>query len=281
MIALRAFVWMVTAQALFACMALGARFVGKDIPWQEIAASRMLVALVLTWAIARARGRSLVIVDRKLAWLRTVFGTLAAGSTFYAYGKPSLPLGDAVTVLNTSPVFVALLAWPLLGERVPRAVAIAIAVSFAGVVAVAQPSLSASSGMVGVCVFSAVCTAFAMMYLRRMGPGETGEAIVFHFMTFGTLVLGLLSVPVFRVPDGRSLAFLLFTGLTGGLAQLAMTRAYSLDGAARVAAVGYAGVVFTRLFAFPAFGEVPSAAQLAGSALVVGAGVTLAMRRRA
>jgi drug/metabolite transporter (DMT)-like permease len=277
---LGAFAWMMAAQALFASMALGARFVGRDVPWQEVAAARMLVALVLTWAIARARGVSLAITDRKHAWLRTVFGTVAAAATFYVYARPALPIGDAVTVLNTSPIFVALLAWPLLGERVSRGVALAISLAFLGILAVARPSLQASSGELGVCLLSAVCTAFAMMWLRRMGPGESSEAIVFHFMWVGTLALGVASVPVWKTPDLHGATFLLFTGITGGLAQLAMTRAYSKDHAARVSAVGYSGVVFARLFALPVLGEVPSVAQVAGSVLVVVAGVVLALSGR-
>jgi drug/metabolite transporter (DMT)-like permease len=273
-----AFAWMIAAQALFAAMALGARFVGRSLPWQEVAAARMAVALVLTWGIARARGRSLAIVDRKHAWLRTVFGTVAAAGSFYVYARPALPIGDAVTVINTSPIFVACLAWPLLGERVSPRVAVAIGVAFLGIVAVAQPSFHASWGVLVVGVLSALFTAFAMSWLRKMGPGESSEAIVFHYMCFATATLALATVPVWVTPDLRSAGFLLFTGVAGGLGQLTMTRAYSLDDAARVSAIGYSGVVFARLFALPVFGEVPNAVQLAGSLLVIGAGLLLAKR---
>jgi drug/metabolite transporter (DMT)-like permease len=173
---------------------------------------------------------------------------------------------------------VAVLSWPILGERVSRGVVVAIVVSFAGIVAVAQPSLEGSAGVLGVAVGAALCTAFAMMWLRRMGPGESAEAIVVHFMAFGTASLALASIPVWHTPDLRDALALLFTGATGGLAQLAMTRAYSLDDAARVSATGYSGVVFTRLLAFPVFGEIPSGEQLAGSLLVIAAGVLLALR---
>jgi drug/metabolite transporter (DMT)-like permease len=271
---------MLAAQALFAMMAMGARFVSRDVPWQEIAAVRMVVALVLTWGIARARGRSLAITDRRHAWLRTIFGTLSAAATFYVYAQPLLPIGDAVTILGTSPIFVAVLAWPLLGERVSRGTALAILASFAGVWAVAQPSFSVSPGVLGVCVFASVCTALAMTWLRRMGPGESSEAIVFHFMSVGTAVLGLAAIPVWHTPDLPSATSLLWMGVAGGLGQLAMTRAYSLDQAARVSAFGYAGVVFARLFALPIFGEVPRAAQIVGSLLVVGAGAATAWRTR-
>jgi drug/metabolite transporter (DMT)-like permease len=271
---------MMAAQALFAMMAMGARFVSRDVPWQEIAATRMLVALVLTWGVARARGRSLVVTDRRHAWLRAVFGTLSAAGTFYVYAQPLLPIGDAVTVLGTSPIFVAIVAWPLLGERVSGSTVLAILASFAGVWAVAQPSFRASSTVLGVCVLTSACTALAMTWLRRMGPGESGEAIVFHFMSVGTTALGLAAIPVWHTPDLHSATFLLLTGVAGGLGQLALTRAYSLDEAARVSSFGYASVVFARLFALPVFDEVPRAAQVLGSLLVVGAGVVTAWRTR-
>jgi drug/metabolite transporter (DMT)-like permease len=271
---------MVLAQALFAGMAAGARFVSRDIPWQEVAATRMLVALLLTFGMARARGRSLTVTDRKHAWLRSIFGTIAAAATFYVYAQPALPLGDAATILATAPIFIALLSWPLLGEHVSRALLLFIALSFAGVAAVARPSFHASLLVVGVCLVSAVSSAFAMMWLRRIGPGESSEAIVFHFMAVGTASLGALAIPVWRTPDARSLGFLLFTRLSGGLAQLAMTRAYALDRAARVSAVGYTGVVCTRLLAIPLFGEIPSALQWVGSAVVVAAGVGIALGER-
>jgi drug/metabolite transporter (DMT)-like permease len=273
-----AFAWMIGAQILFAAMALFARFVGRGLPWQEVAAARMLVALVLTWGIARARGVSLAVVDKKLAWLRTLFGTLSAAGSFYVYARPALPIGDAVTVINTSPIFVAFLAWPLLGERVSRRVAIAIGVAFLGIVAVAQPSFRASPGVLAIGVLAALCTAFAMAWLRKLGPGESSEAIVFHFMCFGTVALALATVPVWVTPDVPSAIYLAATGVTGGLAQLAMTRAYALDDAARVSAIGYSGVVFARLFALVVFAEVPNGLQLAGSALVIAAGVLLTKR---
>jgi drug/metabolite transporter (DMT)-like permease len=271
---------MMTAQALFASMAMGARFVSRDVPWQEIAAARMVVALVLTWGIARARGRSLVLVDRRHAWLRAVFGTLSAAGTFYVYAQPRLPIGDAVTVLGTSPIFVAIFAWALLGERVSGSTALAVLTSFAGVWAVAAPSFHASSAVLGVCVFASVCSALAMTWLRRIGPGESSEAIVFHFMSVATAALGLAAIPVWSTPDLRSATFLLLMGAAGGLGQLAMTRAYSLDQAARVSGFSYAGVVFARLLALASFGEVPRAAQVLGSLLVVGAGVAMAWRSR-
>jgi drug/metabolite transporter (DMT)-like permease len=74
--------------------------------------------------------------------------------------------------------------------------------------------------------------------------------------------------------------FLLGTGLAGGGAQLAMTRAYWLDSAARVSALTYIGILFTVLLAIPVFGERPSLSQALGALAVVGAGLLLARSAR-
>lgn len=47
----------------------------------------------------------------------------------------------------------------------------------------------------------------------------------------------------------------MLTGLPGGLAQVAMTRADSLDRAARTSARNYLGIIFMNIFAIPVFGS--------------------------
>ena len=113
-----------------------------------------------------------------------------------------------------------------------------------------------------------------------MGSDESSEAIVFQFSAAGAVVAILASIPVWKTPDARSAMVLLVTGLSGGLAQICMTRAYGLDRAARVSAISYVGIVFTRIFAFPVFDERPTMMAVAGSALVIGSGIALAIRGR-
>ena len=60
-----------------------------------------------------------------------------------------------------------------------------------------------------------------------------------------------------------------------------MTRAYSLDYAARVSVMSFASVVFMRILAVPIFHEVPTYTQVAGSVLVIASGVILARRQGA
>ncbi len=56
--------------------------------------------------------------NRKLLILRGIFGFAALAMNFYAIAE--LPLGLAVILNSTSPIFVAILAAPILGERVSK-----------------------------------------------------------------------------------------------------------------------------------------------------------------
>lgn len=270
--------WMAFAQLLFALMGIGARIGGRDVPWPGVAATRFAVGAMIAYGVARVRGQSLRITNLRSAWMRSIFGTLSAIGTFYVYAAPGLPIGDAVTLLSTSPIFVALLSAPLLGERVGPRSAIALALGFSGILVVAQPSFSTAGHLVAAGTGSAIAAAFAMIWLRRIGPNESSEAIVFHFCSVGFGAMLLASIPHWKTPTVADAPALLFMGICGGLAQIAMTRAYTLDHAARVSAMTFSSVLFIRLLALPIFGEVPNAMQLAGSLLVIASGVLLGSR---
>ena len=70
--------------------------------------------------------------------------------------------------------------------------------------------------------------ALAMIWLRRIGPGESHEAVVLHFSLVALATMLVLAVPSWTLArrEGRALPARRRPG--GGGAQLAMTRAYSL-----------------------------------------------------
>ena len=273
--------WMLLAQACFAVMNVSARLAGGDLPWQEVAAARFLVGALLAALLARARGVSLRITDRRASWGRAILGTLSALCTFYALTSPRIHLADAVTLGATAPVFVALLSPSLLGEPRSRAVGAAAVIAFGGVALLLQPRFQSAAGVAAIATLGALFYSFAMMLLRRLGHEESTEAVVLHFSLVAMVTTLLLSLPVWRTPSPRAALFLLGTGLAGGGAQLAMTRAYSLDSAARVSALTYLGILFTVLLAIPIFGERPVPAQIAGALAVIAAGLLLARSAQA
>jgi drug/metabolite transporter (DMT)-like permease len=269
--------WMVLAQLFFAGMNLCTRLGARDLPWSEIAAGRFLIGALIALAIAWFRGSSLRITDRPSTWRRSGYGTVAAMCTFYALASSRIALGDAATLSATAPIFVALLSGPLLGERVGSRVALAIALGFAGIVAVVHPSLASEIPVAAIATAGAAFYALAMIWLRKIGPGESHEAVVLHFSLVALVSLIVIGLPTWRWPDWVSGWFLVGAGVGGGGAQIAMTRAYALHRAAPVTALSGLGIVLTYLLAIPVFGDQPTGWQVAGSLLVIAASVLLTL----
>jgi drug/metabolite transporter (DMT)-like permease len=273
---------MMFANTLFAGMTLSARFASETASWATVAATRAFVgglcALALAWhtkAPLRTRSTS-------LSWARSLFGTVAMISTFYALSSRELAVGDAVTLFATSPLLIAALSPKVLGERTGAGLWAVLGVAFVGVALVAGPHLSLLSPAALAAFGAAVSSALAMMFLRKMrspqdgSAPESAEAIALHFSMTSFAILAAIAIPGFRTPSPRDVGWLLLTGLSGGIAQLAMTRAYALTEAAKLGAVSYLGTVLSFVGAVAFLGERPDPTQLAGSLLVVGAGVALA-----
>jgi drug/metabolite transporter (DMT)-like permease len=269
---------MVLAQVFFAAMNVCTRMGARELPWSEVAAGRFILGALIAATVARYRGATLQITDRPNSWWRSLFGTAAAMCTFYALASTRIGLGDAVTLTATAPIFVAVLSKPLLGERVGAHVGLAVLLGFAGLVAVVRPSFGGEIPVAMIATTGAILLALAMIWLRKIGSGESHEAVVFHFSLVASAGFLALSLPVWQSPGRLGTAYLIGAGLGGGGGQIAMTRAYSLARAAPVAAMSGLSIVFTYLLAIPVFGERPTAWQVIGSLLVIGASLLLTVK---
>ena len=267
--------WMVLAQLCFAAMNVFTRLGSRHLPWPEIAAARFLVGALIAVGLAAARGKSLAVTDRGGTWRRSIYGTVSALGTFFALSSPRVAVGDAATLGATAPIFVAALSGRLLHEHVGRRLWVAIALAFTGIVLLLRPSFTTAAPVAAVATAGAFFYALAMIWLRRIGPAESHEAVVLHFSLVALATMLLIAIPSWTWPDARSGLYLLGAGLGGGGAQLAMTRAYSLHRAAPVTALSTLGVAFTWLLALPLFPERPTGWQLAGTLLVLAATVLI------
>jgi drug/metabolite transporter (DMT)-like permease len=270
---------MALAQICFAGMNICTRLGTRTLPWTEMAAGRFFLGAVIAAALAWSRGSSLRIRDRPATWRRSVYGTIAAVCSFYALGSTRIAVGDAATLGATAPIFVALLSVPLLGERVGPRVTLGIVLGFIGILAVVRPSFAIALPVAAVATAGAVFYALAMIWLRKIGPAESHEAVVLHFSLVALATLLVLALPVWRWPNWQSGLFLLGAGLGGGGGQIAMTRAYSLHRAAPVTALSGLGIVLTHVAALPVFGDRPTGWQIVGSLLVIAASGLVAADR--
>jgi drug/metabolite transporter (DMT)-like permease len=274
--------WLLAAEACYAIMRVTARAsaTASTLPWAEIAAVRFLGGALVPLVSARIRGASLRARDQRNAWLRSLFGTGGALSLFYALGTHALSVGDATTLYSTTPLWVAVLSGPVLGERVGISVWLAVVAGFVGVATLLHSGFT-SVGPTGFIVLAGACSyALAIFRVRRLSTTESSEAIGFHMSLFAGCVMLVIALPNLQpIPREAWLPL----GLSGGIGQTIVAKAYAHESASRLAAFTYAGVVFTYLLEVLLFARTPVAHQVLGALIVIGAGVfvSVAAARRA
>jgi drug/metabolite transporter (DMT)-like permease len=239
--------------------------------WRVIAFVRALLMAAFGLPIALFSGAAVTFRGTPLLWIRSIVGSLGMLCTFYTLAH--LPFSEAVTLIKSFPIAVALLSWFVLGERPGLRVWIAILTGVAGVVLIAQPHFEHSPFAIGIGIASAFMTAVVMLGLNRLGSMDS-RTIVAHFAGVASVTsavaVGLGGVspfpPVFG--EARGWVSLLGMGVAGTVGQLAMTRAFALGDPSRISVVGLTELLFALAFDRLLWHRAITPTMLAGMALV-------------
>jgi drug/metabolite transporter (DMT)-like permease len=238
--------WMVAGAVCFAAMGALTHALGPRCHWLLTALVRAVVMFVVTAGLAVAGGVRLAVWRPGTLWVRSLAGSLSLICNFYALTR--LPVAEALTLTNTYPLWIVVLALVLLGQWPRRIELGALGSGMAGVVLIEQPHWGGERLAIGVALLGAASTSVALLGLHRLRDVDP-RAVVAHFAGVASLVcLGVMAwVPGVLprgVPDGTTLGLLLGVAVSGTGGQYCLTRAYALGRPASLAIVGLLQVVF-------------------------------------
>ena len=269
---------MLVAAVLFSVMGAMVKFAIQQYGVLEVVFYRSLIGVAVLYAFVLWRRETLATPVARTHLTRGVVGTAALSLWFFATG--ALPLGTAMTLNYTSPLFLAALAVGVAlrsGERVNWRLVAAIAIGFVGVVLLLQPTYSSEQAVAATAgLLSGVLSAIAYWYVRTLGRlGEPEWRTVFYFALSGTLIgfIGTL-IQGFSPHDARGVALLAGVGVTATLAQLAMTRAYAYGNTLVVANLQFVAVVAASLLGIAVFGDHIPLIGWIGIAIIILSGVS-------
>jgi drug/metabolite transporter (DMT)-like permease len=285
---IKPYLWMLCGCAWFSAMTLLVRAANESCDWQIVAVARSGVATLVALILVALAGVQLVYLRPRTLWWRSLAGSASMVCTFYALGK--MHGSDVLTLTNTFPSWIAILSWPMVGERPSPGVWLAVAISVVGVIVVGQSQ--AETGDPGFTVLSvtsalaaAFFTALAMLGLNRL-KGVAPLAVVVHFSAVSTVVCLASafaferSTPGFPAIDGPLALLLIGVGATAAVGQVFLTLAYRGGSATNVSVVGLTQVVMV-MAAEAALGwKSFNAVAVFGSILVLGPTAWLLLRER-
>lgn len=277
---------MVAAHLLFTLMNVLVKQLSAHHHFIEIMFFRSLFALPVALAIVWRTHAWAKLRTRRFPghFLRAASGVLAQGCGFFALAV--LPLADQVVLGFTTPLFVTILAIPLLGEKVGIHRWSAVVVGFLGVLVIAvgqgagQVRLAGALAVWGLAaaisqgLFSAVTT----MLVRQLSSTESSVTITLWQSVLMT-GFALLALPfVWTTPTFGGLLLLALMGTIGGCAQVLLTEAYA---SAQVSALGpysYSSLLWSIALGWLVWRDAPTVWMLLGSTLIMGAGLYILRR---
>ncbi len=270
---------MVMAAAIFGVMDALVKWLSSAYPTPQIMFCRSLFAfppiLFMLWRSGAGWNE---LRTQRLGGhgLRSIYGCLAMLCFFYSYR--TMPLADVTAIAFSAPIFIAMLSFWLLGERVGPYRWSAIVVGFIGMLVILRPGQGEIELGALIVVLATLLYSLAMIQIRKLAATETSTATAFYFTAFCTLYTGL-AMPWFWVaPTLSDWPLLISVGLLGGLAQLCMTRAFSLAAASVVAPFDYTHLLWSVLLGWYLFGDFPDAQTWIGAAIVVASGLYILYR---
>lgn len=270
---------MLVAGLLFAIMDAAIKWIAGSYSPFQVAALRSAAAMppVLLWILLGGRLATLLRIHWPLHLLRGVIGL--GVMVCFIYGVARMPLSTAYAIAFAAPLMITALAVPLLGEKVgPRRWA-AIFVGLAGVTVVLRPGLEGFAALPGLALLAAALFyALAAITVRKLAQRDSPEAMVFWFLLLLGVFAGSIAAFDWRPVHREHYGVIAIIGLSGAMAQVALTHAFRLGEASQIAPLEYAGLVWVVLLDLFVWNVLPDAMTWLGAAIIIGSGLYLIHR---
>ncbi len=250
----RAALWMSGALASFMAMAIAGRELATELTTFQILFFRSIVGFAAVAVLLQRSGWAQVrtrVFHTHLIRNLTHFG----GQYGWFYGIALLPLTEVFAIEFTMPIWTTILATIILGERMNRLRALAVAVGFVGVLVILRPGVAVVSPAALAVLASAAAYATSHVFTKRLSGTESPLSILFY-MTVIQLPLGLVpALPDWVWPSAAMWPWVLVVALTALSAHYCLARAFRLADATVVVPMDFLRLPLIAVLGFVLYGE--------------------------
>jgi drug/metabolite transporter (DMT)-like permease len=279
---LRAVTLMMSAMLCFALLDATSKHLSQTFNVPLLVWARYVVHFLLMAVFLGPRnGFGLVRTKRPVA--QFVRGLLLVAVTGFAMAAfQVMPLAETTALIFVTPLIVALLAGPMLGEKVGLPRCLAALAGFAGMVLIARPGSDLAPAGIAYTMIAAVCYAFYQIQTRRMTATEKPLTMVFYTALAGTTVMSLALPWIWSGPTPEPLEALMICSLAvyGGTGHFLLTHAFRHAPASTLAPFLYVQLIWASLLGWMFYEQWPDALAIAGMVTIVAGGVAVALTER-
>jgi drug/metabolite transporter (DMT)-like permease len=264
----KALLCLMTSAFLFSIMGVCIRFASETVDNPTVVFFRNAVGLFIFIPMLFKQGLSFIKTDK--LWMhtwRSMVGLAAMYGFFYAIAH--LKLSNAMVFSYSSPIFIPLIAYFFLKERISQGMIVAAVVGLIGVLLVAKPDQGLFNSLSFIGLGACFLSAMAFVTVRALTNTEPPERIVFYFCIFGTLISSIPMYWHWRVFSLKELILLITVGLLANISQLFMSYAYSLAPAGQIGPMNYIAIVFAGIWGFIFWHEIPDVFSILGISIIL------------
>ena len=276
--------FMLTAGLLFPVMGGFAKLLGQHYSSLQISWARAFGHILFLSALFMPRmGLSLFRTRRPgLQLFRSAM--LFTSNLNFFYAISFIPLAKAAAISLAAPLIVALLAWPMLGERTTRGRVIALLIGFLGVLVVIRPGSEVFQPASVLIVGSAFCYAVYQVFTRKVAGTDRPETSVMYSALVGTLVMTCVVPFVWVTPTNLpDIALHLALGCLGAGGHWCVAKAMTYGQANVISPFQYWQMIGSVIVGYIISGLFPDGMTWLGAGIIIAAGIAIAItetRRR-
>ena len=261
----------------FATMAVSVRELSSAMSSLEILFLRSVVSFLLVLAFLPRFGahslRTRLIGVHFARNLTHLFGQYAWISAIAV-----LPLATVFAIEFTMPVWTALLAVPLLAERMNRGRVVMLVLGLAGVAIILKPGAAPVHPAALLMLGGSFAFACTMIATKRLAAEESTFTVLFHMQAIQLPLGFLLAIPVWVTPGPGDWPTIAAIGCAGLTAHLCVTRALRIADATLVVPIDFLRLPLITGVGIALYGEPLDWSVLAG-AVIIFAGTWYSIRR--
>ena len=279
--ALRGIGLMVLAVSTFTCLDTTSKYLAQHYPVPAIVWARYVVHMLLMLAVLAPRMGMQLLHTANLR-LQIIRGVVLTASSLVFLGALSLmPLAEAASIAFMTPIIIAVLAGPVLGERVDARTWVALAGGFVGVLLIVRPGGGLFTPAALLPLASAFMMALYQMLTSKLAGRDAPLTTLFYPALIGTALVPLAFPHQLALPQGwLHGALFVLIGVLGGVGHFFLIQAHHYAPSSILSPFMYAQLLTALLLGWLVFGQLPDALAAAGMATIAASGLVLILRHR-
>jgi drug/metabolite transporter (DMT)-like permease len=266
------------AEFCFAAATVFAKFANNisDIPAVEITFFRFFIGVFVAGFFLKQLGNSFIPVKKTFVIWRSILNLIAVILFFTSVKYTTITNANMLNM--TYPIFIFLFA-PIFGtDKISPVQVLYLAVSTFGIYLVIQPNFShlLIGDLIG--LLSGIVGAASMLSLRRARETDSTFLILFYLMGIGTVLNGLMLIPVFITPTWQQFGFIIVSAILGVAGQAFVTYGYKYIESAKGGIISSSRILFAMLMGIMIFDEMFNLKLIIGAGLILWAILSLTWR---